>query len=107
MATLSSKYSTDAAASVSDSDGFHIVENVTSGAGTTKVALISQLKTAIEKTTLKEQASDPADPVDGESVIWQSNGDSANAGDEGDIMIKITVGVTTKTTTIVNFSEII
>lgn len=53
---------------------------------------------------LKEQATDPANPAEGKSVIWQSDG--TGAGDDGDIMIKITAGGVTKTSTLVDFSAI-
>lgn len=48
------------------------------------------------------RSSDPADPTDGKSVIWLSDG--TGSGDEGDMMIKITVGETTKTITLVDYS---
>lgn len=49
-----------------------------------------------------EQAADPSNPTEGNSVIWQSNG--TGSGDDGDIMMKITAGGVTKTVTIVDFS---
>ena len=51
---------------------------------------------------LIEKNSDPTDPPEGQSVMWQSDG--TGAGDDGDIMIKITAGAVTKTATIVDFS---
>lgn len=51
---------------------------------------------------LQERAADPADPAEGESVTWQSNGTAS--GDDGDIMMKITAGGVTKTVTLVDFS---
>lgn len=51
-----------------------------------------------------ELAADPADPPEGQSVMWQSDG--TGAGDDGDIMMKITAGAVTKTTTLVDFSAI-
>jgi len=56
------------------------------------------------QTTLTEQAVDPADPIEGQSVIWQSDG--TGAGDDGDIMIKITAGGVTKTATLVDYSAV-
>lgn len=50
----------------------------------------------------KELSSDPTDPPEGQHVIWQSDG--TGSGDDGDIMIKITAGATTKTITLVDFS---
>ena len=51
---------------------------------------------------LKERTYDPSNPVEGNSVIWMSNGNGT--GDDGDIMIKITAGGATKTVTLVDFS---
>lgn len=49
-----------------------------------------------------ELSSDPADPAEGVWVVWQSDG--TGSGDDGDIMMKITAGATTKVVTIVDFS---
>lgn len=51
---------------------------------------------------VKERSTDPADPGEGEAVIWMSDG--TGSGDDGDLMVKITVGGTTKTGTIIDFS---
>jgi len=51
---------------------------------------------------LIELSEDPADPIEGQSVLWQSDG--AGSGDDGDIMIKITAGGVTKTITLIDFS---
>jgi hypothetical protein len=51
---------------------------------------------------LKERSSDPGDPAEGCSVIWQSDG--TGSGDDGDIMIKVTAASTTKTATLLDFS---
>jgi hypothetical protein len=53
---------------------------------------------------LNEVAKDPANPVEGQSVIWQSDG--TDSGDDGDILIKITAGGVTKTATLIDFSAI-
>ena len=53
---------------------------------------------------LVEQGADPADPVEGQSCIWQSDG--TGAGDDGDILVKITAGGSTKTATLVDFSAV-
>lgn len=53
---------------------------------------------------LGELSADPDDPSEGESIIWQSDG--TGAGDDGDIMIKITAGGVTKTGTLVDFSAL-
>ena len=52
----------------------------------------------------QEKSSDPDDPAEGYHVIWQSDG--TGTGDDGDIMIKITAGGSTKTTTLVDFSAV-
>lgn len=52
--------------------------------------------------TFHEQSSDPNNPAEGSAVIWMSNG--VGSGDDGDIMVKITAGATTKTITLIDFS---
>ena len=54
------------------------------------------------RSALKALAADPSDPPSGESVMWMSDG--TGAGDAGDIMMKINVGGTTKTITLVDYS---
>lgn len=51
-----------------------------------------------------ERSSDPADPPEGYYVQWMSDG--TGTGDDGDILIKITAGGSTKTATLVDFSAI-
>jgi hypothetical protein len=51
-----------------------------------------------------ETDTDPEDPQEGNYVIWMSDG--TGSGDDGDIMIKITAGGTTKTGTLVDFSTL-
>lgn len=51
-----------------------------------------------------ELSADPDDPVEGSFVMWQSDG--SDSGDDGDIMVKITAGAITKTTTLVDFSAV-
>lgn len=53
---------------------------------------------------LNELSADPSDPDEGKSVLWQSDG--TGSGDDGDIMIKITAGGVTKTTTLIDFSAV-
>lgn len=53
---------------------------------------------------VKEASSDPANPSEGEAVIWMSDG--TGTGDDGDILIKITAGGVTKTATLVDFSGV-
>jgi len=50
----------------------------------------------------KGRSTDPADPLDGKHVIWQSDG--TDSGDAGDIMIKINQGGTVITETLLDFS---
>lgn len=47
-------------------------------------------------------SEDPADPPEGHSVSWMSDGTAS--GDAGDILMKITMGGVTKTVTLVDFS---
>lgn len=51
-----------------------------------------------------DRSSDPDDPPEGAFTIWQSDG--TDSGDDGDIMIKITAGATTKTATLIDFSAV-
>lgn len=50
----------------------------------------------------QELSADPTTPAEGEAVMWMSDG--TGSGDDGDIMIKIQAGATTKTVTLVDFS---
>jgi len=56
---------------------------------------------AITQTPL---SADPSDPSDGNSVQWVSDG--TGSGDAGDVMMKINVGGTTKTVTLVDYSTL-
>jgi hypothetical protein len=47
-------------------------------------------------------SADPADPDDGHSVQWVSDG--TGSGDAGDVMLKINVGGTVKTITLIDWS---
>jgi hypothetical protein len=47
-------------------------------------------------------SADPDDPADGSAVLWISDG--TGTGDDGDVLMKITVGATTKTITLVDWS---
>ena len=49
-----------------------------------------------------ELDSDPSNPAEGNYTIWMSDG--TGSGDDGDIMIKITAGGSTKTITLIDFS---
>lgn len=52
----------------------------------------------------QDKSSDPLDPAEGNFVLWMSDG--TGSGDDGDIMIKITAGGSTKTGTVVDFSAL-
>lgn len=52
--------------------------------------------------TQKPLSADPADPAEGYSVTWVSDG--TDSGDAGDVMMKINVGGVTKTVTLVDYS---
>ena len=53
---------------------------------------------------LQEQSADPADPPEGMATLWQPDG--TGTGGDGDILIKITAGGSTKTATLVDFSGV-
>jgi len=53
--------------------------------------------------TIRELSADPADPDEGASVMWLSDG--TGYGDDGDLIVKITAGGTTTTNTLVNHSD--
>jgi len=55
-------------------------------------------------TTQRPLSSDPSDPGAGNSVQWVSDG--TGSGDAGDVMMKINVGGTTKTVTLVDYSTL-
>lgn len=50
------------------------------------------------------QSVDPGDPQPGYSVTWLSDG--TDSGDAGDFMIKINIGGTVKTGTLVDYSTL-
>ena len=76
------------------------IAHLPTGTGSDEVAVGNHQH---ELAPLTAQSSDPADPSDGEGVIWLSDG--TGTGDEGDVLIKITVGEVTKTVVLVDFSE--
>ena len=80
-----------------------VIENSSGnvGIGTTAPATKLEVKGAI---TQSELSADPTDPAEGKSVQWQSDG--TGSGDDGDIMMKITAGGVTKTTTLIDFSTL-
>ncbi|MCP3681612.1 MAG: hypothetical protein GY861_02885 [bacterium] len=55
-----------------------------------------------ENHILPALSADPSDPDDGNSVIWMSDG--TGSGSDGDIMIKVNVGGTTKIATLLDYS---
>ena len=80
-------------------DGLLVEGNV--GIGTTAPDTRLHVAGAITQGPL---SSDPADPDAGNSVQWVSDG--TGSGDAGDVMMKINVGGTVKTVTIVDYSVI-
>lgn len=55
-----------------------------------------------DPVTLKEQSSDPDEPAEGVAVIWLSDG--TGKGDDGDVMIAVKAGGTTKYGTLFDHS---
>lgn len=84
--------------SIEASDLLVIVDDP-SGTPVTKKIPLNTVNTPIFG---KELSADPSDPTEGQFVIWMSDG--VGSGDDGDIMLKITAGGTTKTITLVDFS---
>jgi len=78
-----------------------VLKNGNLGIGIITAATKLHVNGAITQTEL---SADPTNPAEGQSVIWQSDG--TGSGDDGDIMMKITAGATTKTVTLVDFSEV-
>jgi hypothetical protein len=89
-----------------DGEDLLVVVDDPGGIPTTKSITIAQLQLYVSTSTLNlsERNSDPGNPAEGNSVIWQSDG--TGSGDDGDIMIKITAGGSTKVATIIDFSEL-
>jgi len=50
----------------------------------------------------RERAADPPDPLEGQFVIWMSDG--TDSGDDGDIMVASTAGGVTKKGTLFDHS---
>lgn len=68
------------------------------------LGLVGSANRGIAYLCLDELSSDPSDPSEGQSVLWQSDG--TGSGDDGDIMVKITAGGVTKTATLIDFSAV-
>ncbi len=89
--------------STSDISGFSTHTHTTAQVTGFDAAAVSAVQVAgLNSLILSEISADPADPAEGKSVLWQSDGTAA--GDDGDIMMKITAGGVTKTVTLVDFS---
>jgi len=75
------------------------------GTNTTVVGSSSCILTHMAGAWLgAERSANPGDPDEGEFVLWMSDG--SGSGDDGDIMIKITAGGSTKIGTVVDFSAL-
>jgi len=79
----------------------HVSSNRNVGIGTTAPDTKLHVAGAVTQEPL---SSDPADPDAGNSVQWVSDG--TGSGSAGDVMMKINVGGTTKTVTLVDFSTL-
>lgn len=75
----------------------------TFGGNLTVVGVID-LPSVVSNTITIEQISEPDDPPAAEGVVWNSNG--TGYGDVGDLCVKITMGVTTKSKTLVDYSTL-
>lgn len=84
---------------VPDGDIFIVTGDGNIGIGIESPDTILDVNGAI---TQREISADPSDPDEGSNVIWQDDG--GGSGDDGDIMMKITAGGSTKTITLVDFS---
>jgi hypothetical protein len=51
---------------------------------------------------LHERSIDPPDPLEGNAVLWMSDG--TGSGDDGDLLVKINVAGSIKTATLVDYS---
>lgn len=71
------------------------------GIGTTSPDTRLHVNGAITQNPL---SADPPDPVAANSVQWVSDG--TGSGDAGDVMMKINVGGSVKTVTLIDFSEV-
>jgi hypothetical protein len=71
------------------------------GIGNSNPATACDVSGAITQRPL---SADPADPAAGRFVQWVSDG--TGSGDAGDVMIKINVGGTVKTSTLIDFSAL-
>lgn len=61
-------------------------------------------KTIGDFLTFAERSTDPDDPEEGQFLIWMSDG--TGAGDDGDVMVKLSAGGVTKTATLLDFSAL-
>lgn len=59
---------------------------------------LNSMDKGAQQQRLFELATDPNDPLDGQTVLWMTTG--------GDVKAKVTVGGVTKTATIVDFSAL-
>ena len=86
------------------------IKVITEGTGTTNVSNNTVIAgtlgvtgdTTLTSILLTEKSADPANPAEGSSVIWQSDG--TGFGSDGDILVKITAGESTKAFTLVRFT---
>ena len=86
------------------------IKVITEGTGTTNVSNNTVIAgtlgvtgdTTLTSILLTEKSADPANPAEGSSVIWQSDG--TGFGSDGDIIVKITAGGSTKAFTLVRFT---
>ena len=66
------------------------------------LSLAAYLLHANGEIALNELSADPADPTEGSTVMWMSDG--TGYGDDGDLVAKIKAAGTTKTFTVIDFT---
>jgi hypothetical protein len=94
----------DREAEFADVTGIVAIDNCISNCFTPMRTTTSGDLVNANQLRFEERSSDPTGPAEGNAVIWMSDG--TGAGNDGDIMISIQAGSTTKTTTLVDFSAL-
>jgi len=83
---------------------WHSEGTATAGLDIVNYDTMTNHTSSLDSFGMLEQSSDPSDPAEGKSVIWQSDG--TGFGDDGDICIMIQAGGVVKTNIWVDFSAL-